>query len=791
MPAESVGARIVRLVRRRLKLTIALCTILGAGGGALGWMTGHKTYASSGEIMVAPQSDDLHLDPSSDDGPTGQDYIDSQIEFIKSSRVIDRAIASDGFRSLGPIAASYDRDRFLSELDVLNQGQVLFVKVKDFNPKVAAAGAQAVLDAYDQLHVESEVQRYKEKLDFLDGELATSKNKQDDLENQIQRKFAAYPDYAKYGVDDLTTLFSEKLHAVSDIETKLREVQMQISSRDQLFSATTQPSTEPAVAGTKIYPPRRIDDAVLDEIGKTDAKMAALLVQKQGLETDLFRLQTHNAGSNNPAVTSDADEVAALDAKIQDYAIQYIHDQQTSASKGGGDLFGDRLHNDEEIYTQQLVAANADIEVLSKLKRDVMKLRDQIDEEKANREDLQKKWVALDRLSRRPDRVQVLQKADVPVTAIADSRPLSAAGAGFAGVMCAMGGIVLLGIVERRLREPQDAGSSAGSPRPILGMLPDLPEGSEDADLVASAGDCIHHIRTSLQLWYGWLERPIIVISAPKSGSGKTTLTLGLGVSYAFANSRTLLIDFDLVGGGLSRRAQIMKRDRLGRILRDQGKIELEHLREGLAVANKSGMKLGEALIKLHYLSEGDLTEALSRQGERSLGVLDALEGVSLSRCVTETEIPNLSILGIGDASAADAGRIAPADVQRLLDQCRKKYDIVLIDTGPLPGSLEGAAVAASADGVIFTVSRGELKSKLKQTIEYAGHIGCQVAGIVFNRATAEHLANSHFSSGGSPRSQARTNKASSNGIEQKFGLFGKSLIEPAPKSNGARLKKK
>ena len=43
-------------------------------------------------------------------------------------------------------------------------------------------------------------------------------------------------------------------------------------------------------------------------------------------------------------------------------------------------------------------------------------------------------------------------------------------------------------------------------------------------------------------------------VTSASSGDGKTSLTLALGLSFAASGSRTLLIDSDLVGAGLTAR---------------------------------------------------------------------------------------------------------------------------------------------------------------------------------------------------------------------------------------------
>jgi len=43
-----------------------------------------------------------------------------------------------------------------------------------------------------------------------------------------------------------------------------------------------------------------------------------------------------------------------------------------------------------------------------------------------------------------------------------------------------------------------------------------------------------------------------------------------------------------------------------------------------------------------------------------------------------------------------------------VLEQARKRFDVILVDTGPVPGSIESSVAASQVDGVVLCVSRGQ-----------------------------------------------------------------------------------
>ena len=69
----------------------------------------------------------------------------------------------------------------------------------------------------------------------------------------------------------------------------------------------------------------------------------------------------------------------------------------------------------------------------------------------------------------------------------------------------------------------------------------------------------IHQIRGMLQIQGGARNHNVFAVTSPVAGRGKTTLTHALGVSFAHANARTLLIDCDMIGGGLSARSAVYR----------------------------------------------------------------------------------------------------------------------------------------------------------------------------------------------------------------------------------------
>jgi succinoglycan biosynthesis transport protein ExoP len=281
-------------------------------------------------------------------------------------------------------------------------------------------------------------------------------------------------------------------------------------------------------------------------------------------------------------------------------------------------------------------------------------------------------------------RVSIAQEGELPTSPSTDRRlPLAVFGAG-AGAGLAVGGILLFGLLRggfRYIDQLEDALTV-----PFLGAIPDLSVSGPAEQ--ALAGRSIHQLRNSLAAvpaTGGIGAGRVFVVTSPHAGDGKTSLTLALGHSFASARYRTVVVDADLIGRRLS--------------------IEL-----GLGTA--SGLA--------DVLASGTLNGELRSTGE---GLISVVPAGAVTRCSPES--------------------IAASDLRSVLDQLRAKFDIVLVDTGPILGSLEANLVAPMADQVVLVVSRGKDKGAVQAAMRRLRTLGALTAGLVFNRAMVRDFVQS------------------------------------------------
>jgi Mrp family chromosome partitioning ATPase len=109
----------------------------------------------------------------------------------------------------------------------------------------------------------------------------------------------------------------------------------------------------------------------------------------------------------------------------------------------------------------------------------------------------------------------------------------------------------------------------------------------------------------------------------------------------------------------------------------------------------------------------------------------------------------------LGSAQKQHVAQLSYSALRRLIEQVRGWFDVILIDTGPILGSLEAPVAIMAADAVVLTVASGEQRPLIKRAIDQIAIVGNdKLAGIVLNRASAGDVAASGFSSSSTHRAR-------------------------------------
>ena len=184
----------------------------------------------------------------------------------------------------------------------------------------------------------------------------------------------------------------------------------------------------------------------------------------------------------------------------------------------------------------------------------------------------------------------------------------------------------------------------------------------------------------------------VVGVSSPSIGDGKTTTAINLAGALAQArDTKVLLIDMDLRRPAVS------------------GQL-------GLRGFNPKGL----------------------------VAVLGA--GASLDEVIVELPMFNLSIIPSGPRQSAPYELLKSARLHQMIDEARRRFDYVIIDTPPVIAVPDCRVISSGVDGFLIIVNAHKTPTRmLGETVTVLGQ--SKVLGLIFNRddqPMAEHLYNSY-----------------------------------------------
>ena len=701
---ETPLRKVHKLLRGRYVLALVLAGVCGAGGGAAGFLSQRPGYKSDGLIEVKPIIPDI--DSYDRVMLMYGTHMQSQVAWLKSERLIRMALDRPEWRKARPDFGPDLAFAFNQNLTVtyLKNTPLIQVTYADADPKVAPVAVRAVIATYKEKFSGEHLKSTNKKIDHWEQTKDQCRRGIDADKRTIEE--LAGP----YGYDDLSTLLNSQLSEQIRLDGLVRDAEMNVS----------------AALSNK---PAPMSD---EEIARVDPTMETHKRVRDDLEMQVEQAK-FTMGPNHPNVKRMQHQLDVRTRLLQKYAddfrSKYSGVRIASDGTAAGLVPADptvlkstltRLQEFAQNERKKTAALGATYRRIQNAKAEISELSLKLKEAEDHIEKLnfQKSMVG---------ELNVISDGNTAAAAN-DKRVQFAALGLMGGGALPVGLLMLIGLFDGRYRYSDEAaGEQAISGARLLGILPNLPDRLHDPEQAAIAAHCVHQIRTMLQI-NGGPDRRVIAVTSASPGDGKTSLTLALGLSYAACGTRTLLIDCDLVGAGLTHRLNV------------------------------------------------NATE----------GVLEATATRSLMAHVRSTDIDGVSILPVGAAQAHHASTLSPAGLRRLIEEAEQHFDTILIDTGPLLGSIEAPMVCSAADRVVLTIARGQQRPLVEKSLAHLAAIGANLAGIVFNRAGGSDFARSI--SGMSVRSFAeRPHNRTGNGQTRgnRIGPVARAVARSRPADEG------
>jgi succinoglycan biosynthesis transport protein ExoP len=203
------------------------------------------------------------------------------------------------------------------------------------------------------------------------------------------------------------------------------------------------------------------------------------------------------------------------------------------------------------------------------------------------------------------------------------------------------------------------------------------------SDPTSLAAEAYRSLRTSLQFVRHEQRCRTILITSPSAGEGKTSTLANLGVAFAQAGERVLVVSCDL------------RRPRLG---------------EFFGVAEARGLTT--------VLAEGTALE-------------DVIQPVAGQQ--------RLWVLPAGRVPPNPAELLNSPKAQQIFKGVADGFDLVLIDSPPLLPVTDAVLLAQAADGVLLVAAAGQSRrADLRRAREKLAQVNATMLGIVLNQVTRE-----------------------------------------------------
>ncbi len=149
----------------------------------------------------------------------------------------------------------------------------------------------------------------------------------------------------------------------------------------------------------------------------------------------------------------------------------------------------------------------------------------------------------------------------------------------------------------------------------------------------------------------------------------------------------------------------------------------------------RSLAELGKTVLVIDADMRKSVMAGRNSNAKAPIGLSEVLSGLAdTEHAVCKTQYPNLNVLFSGKYPPNPVELLGGKYFSALIDEARKHYDYILIDTPPLGMVIDAAVAANSSDGVLLVIGNPKLKSSLaKEVISQLEKGGSKILGVVRN----------------------------------------------------------
>lgn len=673
-------ARVWHAFRRQWVPALFLGGLLACVLAPMAWFLMPKGYEAVAWLRVRGTGD--MLSNSSGSGGEYESYRKTQAQLITSPFVLASAMRKPEMTTLSTFVDLEDPVSWLqSNLQVATpaESEVLQIRLRAQNPEDAAKIVNNVTSSYLDDVVDKERSERLARRDVLER-----KYKENMAEIRSRRE--TFNNLARQlGTKDSSEVSTQRmllLDHVSALRSQMNGLTREISLIDaelavlQAHARGELDSTEEDLS---------IPESVIQDMIARDPQLISLQSQLLDInQTISFQEQRSARGASEPAVKrlrGQRDELLEqMDSRRTELRPQIVAQLSVGGSKSGNQIAASpaelsmrrQLASDSLSKVQkEFDDAASEAAVLGQANADLEARRSEIEHLQTVTDDIgrQLETSAID-LSM-PNRVTLLEAANVPGASDQIFRFMLTGLAAAAGLVVGGGAIVTLEYLRNRLDSSEDVPKRIGVR--VLGTLPRIGRARRHEGLIT---ECVDSLRTLVS--QGGREAPqVILVTSAVEHEGKTTVASQLAASFARADKRTLLLDGDL-----------------------------RHPNVHLALDIDLGVGFAELL-------RGEITP---------------------DEAVQPTTIEGLFAVTAGQCDYAAISALSRPDLAKQLQGFRDSFDQIVIDAGPVLAFADSLLLGQNSDVALVTALKDVSRvPKVAAAIDRLRSVGVRVQGAVVN----------------------------------------------------------
>lgn len=337
------------------------------------------------------------------------------------------------------------------------------------------------------------------------------------------------------------------------------------------------------------------------------------------------------------------------------------------------------LSAQESDLGRQLSSSSASLQTIPSLAIDDARLLRDLSTAELTLQGTQSRYdeVRLAEVSALPD-VKVFDRAVVPQRPVGTLAPVLIALAFLGSLGAGVIGAVLLDRTDTRFRYPEQVTADMGLS--ILGVVPRVSRENGNGRNAPQVIEALRSIRLGVQNAYG-TGPMVLTISSPGSSDGKSFITSNLGLAFADAGLRTIVIDGDI------------RRGLLHRVL----------------------------------------------NAKRKPGLIDHLSGnAGREDIIQKTDFPQLSFIGCGQRTPNGPELLSSPAMGQLITSLRSRFDVILVDSAPMAAGVDPYVLGTLTGHLLLVMRTGVTDRELARAkIDLLDRLPVRVLGAVLNDVEA------------------------------------------------------